>query len=70
MEYVKGLGRLAHLYHLRHDGMDVGYTVDEIVALAEELGWNAEVEAQYPVPETPAGEQTVDVSSEEVSGES
>jgi hypothetical protein len=51
MDYIKGSGRLAHLYHLKHDGMDVGYTIAEIVALAEQLGWDAEVEAQYPVPD-------------------
>ena len=64
MEYVKAPGKLGHLYHLKHDGMDVGYTITEIVALAEELGWDAEVEAQFPVSE-PVSDPVVEPVVEE-----
>lgn len=63
MAYVKAPGKLAHLYQLTHDGMDVGYTAEEIVALAEELGWDAEVEAQFPVSE-PVVEETPAITEE------
>ena len=63
---------LMHLYHLTADSNnDTGHTIEEVSALIEENGPDYEVEATIttPVCEPVAGEQTVDVTSEEVPAE-
>ena len=62
---------LMHVYHLTHDGANTGHTLEEVTELMKEYGSEHQIEITVTttVSEPPAGEQTVDVSSEEVSGE-
>lgn len=44
---------LMHIYHLTHDGMNTGYTLEEVTRMMTEHGSNHEIEitVTIPVPE-------------------
>lgn len=68
---------LAHLYHLAHDPYnEVTPSIEEIVALKDEYGWDYEVEGTikiYKRPEQPAEQpevpqETVDENTDPTNG--
>ena len=63
---------LMHVYHLTYDGANTGHTLEEVTELMKEYGPEHQIEITVTttVSEPPAGEQTIDVSSEEIPAES
>jgi hypothetical protein len=55
---------LMHVYHLTHDGMNTGYTLEEVTQMITEHGSSHEIEITVTIPIPEIIEETT-VSTEE-----
>ena len=51
---------LMHVYHLTHDGMNTGYTIEEVSEMIKEHGSGHEIEITVTIPIPETVEETVE----------
>lgn len=44
---------LMHVYHLTYDGVDTGYTIEQVVQLKEQYGWDYRLDVTVTTPDNP-----------------